>query len=61
MSNNQKILEQETLELELEFTSTQHTELEESIASLQKEFNNIPQIDVERTQREIGHPAQTDV
>uniref|UniRef100_T1GCU8 Nucleoporin NSP1-like C-terminal domain-containing protein n=1 Tax=Megaselia scalaris TaxID=36166 RepID=T1GCU8_MEGSC len=61
ISNNQKILElnkavqkvkaeQETLEQELEFISTQHTELEESIAPLQKEFNKIPQMDVERTQ-----------
>lgn len=61
ISNNQKILElnvavqkvkaeQETLEQELEFISTQHTELEESIAPLQKEFSKIPQMDVERTQ-----------
>lgn len=61
ISNNQKILElnnavqkvkaeQETLEQELDFISTQHTELEESIAPLQKEFNKIPQMDVERTQ-----------
>ncbi|XP_055919881.1 nuclear pore glycoprotein p62 [Eupeodes corollae] len=61
ISNNQKILElndavqkvktdQQTLEQELEFIATQHTELEESIVPLQKEFMKIPQVDMERSQ-----------
>lgn len=61
ISNNQKILElndavqkvksdQQTLEQELEFIATQHKELEESIAPLQKEFMKIPQVDMERSQ-----------
>ncbi|XP_037948072.1 nuclear pore glycoprotein p62 [Teleopsis dalmanni] len=61
ISNNQKIVDlndavqkvkqdQATLEQELEFISTQHKELEESIVPLQKEFMKIPQVDVERSQ-----------
>lgn len=42
--------DQTTLEQELEFIATQHAELEESIAPLQKEFMNMPQVDIERTQ-----------
>lgn len=41
---------QQTLEQELEFIATQHAELEESVAPLQKEFTNMPQVDIERTQ-----------
>ncbi|CAD7013496.1 unnamed protein product [Ceratitis capitata] len=61
ISNNHKILElndavqkvksdQQTLEQELEFIATQHKELEESIVPLQKEFQKLPQVDVERSQ-----------
>ncbi|CAD7076968.1 unnamed protein product [Hermetia illucens] len=61
IANNDKIValndavqkvkaDQTTLEQELEFIATQHAELEESIAPLQKEFMNMPQVDIERTQ-----------
>jgi len=61
ISNNDKIIalneavqkvkiDQQTLEQELEFIATQHAELEESIAPLQKSLSTLPQIDVERTQ-----------
>lgn len=61
IGNNQKILElndavqkvkndQQIIEQELEFIATQHKELEESIIPLQKEFSQIPQVDVERSQ-----------
>ncbi|XP_055380917.1 nuclear pore glycoprotein p62 [Condylostylus longicornis] len=61
ISNNDKIIalnetvqkvkiDQQTLEQELEFIATQHAELEESIAPLQKSLSAVPQVDVERSQ-----------
>lgn len=61
ISNNQKIVElndavkkvktdQQVLDQELEFIATQHKELEESLAPLEKEFVNLPRVDMERSQ-----------
>ncbi|KAH8234240.1 hypothetical protein KR038_004461 [Drosophila bunnanda] len=61
ISNNQKIVElndavkkvktdQQLLDQELEFIATQHKELEESLAPLEKEFVNLPRVDMERSQ-----------
>lgn len=61
IGNNQKIIElndavqkvkndQQVLDQELEFIATQHKELEESLAPLEKEFNNLPRVDQERSQ-----------
>ncbi|KAH8309550.1 nuclear pore glycoprotein p62 [Drosophila kikkawai] len=61
ISNNQKIVElndavkkvktdQQVLDQELEFIATQHKELEESLAPLEKEFINLPRVDMERSQ-----------
>ncbi|XP_062133529.1 nuclear pore glycoprotein p62 [Drosophila sulfurigaster albostrigata] len=61
IGNNQKIIElndavqkvkndQQVLDQELEFIATQHKELEESLAPLEKEFVNLPRVDQERSQ-----------
>ncbi|XP_034476710.1 nuclear pore glycoprotein p62 [Drosophila innubila] len=61
IGNNQKIIElndavqkvkndQQVLDQELEFIATQHKELEESLAPLEKEFINLPRVDQERSQ-----------
>ncbi|XP_030387457.1 nuclear pore glycoprotein p62 [Scaptodrosophila lebanonensis] len=61
ISNNHKIIElndavqkvkndQQMLDQELEFIATQHKELEESLAPLEKEFANLPRVDMERSQ-----------
>ncbi|KAH8400703.1 hypothetical protein KR009_000521 [Drosophila setifemur] len=61
ISNNHKIVElndavkkvktdQQVLDQELEFIATQHKELEESLAPLEKEFVNLPRLDMERSQ-----------
>lgn len=61
IGNNQKIIElndavqkvkndQQVLDQELEFIATQHKELEESLAPLEKEFTNLPRVDQERSQ-----------
>ncbi|ALC41507.1 Nup62 [Drosophila busckii] len=61
INNNQKIIElndavgkvkndQQVLDQELEFIATQHKELEESLAPLEKEFINLPRVDHERSQ-----------
>ncbi|XP_017014960.2 nuclear pore glycoprotein p62 [Drosophila takahashii] len=61
ISNNQKIVElndavkkvktdQQVLDQELEFIATQQKELEDSLAPLEKEFVNLPRVDMERSQ-----------
>ncbi|XP_030560617.1 nuclear pore glycoprotein p62 [Drosophila novamexicana] len=61
IGNNQKIIElndavqkvkndQQVLDQELEFIATQHKELEESLAPLEKEFTSLPRVDQERSQ-----------
>ncbi|XP_017079260.1 nuclear pore glycoprotein p62 [Drosophila eugracilis] len=61
ISNNQKIVElndavkkvktdQQVLDQELEFIATQQNELEDSLAPLEKEFVNLPKVDMERSQ-----------
>ncbi|SPP73436.1 nuclear pore glycoprotein p62 [Drosophila guanche] len=61
ISNNHKIIElndavkkvkndQQVLDQELEFIATQHKELEESLAPLEKEFVGLPRVDMERNQ-----------
>ncbi|XP_017146885.1 nuclear pore glycoprotein p62 [Drosophila miranda] len=61
ISNNHKIIElndavkkvkndQQVLDQELEFIATQHKELEESLAPLEKEFVALPRVDMERNQ-----------
>ncbi|XP_033152669.1 nuclear pore glycoprotein p62 [Drosophila mauritiana] len=61
ISNNQKIVElndavkkvktdQQVLDQELEFIATQQKELEDSLGPLEKEFVNLPRVDMERSQ-----------